>query len=98
MWKTVSPHFLRTAFLYTYLSIFNPYMHTICWCPMLFLCFCSMFGVSGLPFCPVSLYFFRDFSLRPRYIVSAPIHSTLGEFQSWDCLWYPLTCGPRGVM
>ena len=25
-----------------------------------------------------------------------PLFLTIGEFQAWDWLWYPLTCGPRG--
>src|SRR6218665_663792 len=25
-----------------------------------------------------------------------PLFLAVGQFQSWDWLWYPLTCGPRG--
>src|SRR6218665_2303102 len=44
-----------------------------------------------------SLHFFHVF-LRPKYCTHLldPHFLTSGEFQEWDWLWYPLTCGPKG--
>ena len=46
----------------------------------------------------VSLDFFRVFSLRLEYLHISldSLFVTVGEFQTWDWLWYLLTCGSRG--
>ena len=44
------------------------------------------------------IYFMNAFSLWPKYLHQSldPLFLTLGEFQTWDWLWCPLTCGPTG--
>jgi len=46
----------------------------------------------------MSLDVFLVFPLRPKICIHSldPLFLTLGEFQTWDWLWYPLTCDLRG--
>jgi len=57
---------------------------------------------SGLHFCSFVITFLSSFMFTTEGYIPACAHSldpiflTLDEFQTWDLLWYPLTCGPRG--
>src|SRR6218665_3349209 len=57
-----------------------------------------VFVFSCLLFCSCVIGFLSCFSLRPKYLPRSlnPLFLTLGEFQIWDWLFYPLTCGLRG--
>jgi len=74
---------------------------TIRWCPMFFSspfpmswCFTVFFSVH------VSLDFFRVLFFTTKVSICIPspdpLFLTVGDFQAWDWLWYPLTCDPRG--
>src|SRR6218665_946400 len=54
---------------------------------------------SGLLFCSCVIRFLSCFFLygQSMYTLSLdPLYLTLGEFQAWDWLFYPLICAPRG--
>src|SRR6218665_2231134 len=57
-----------------------------------------VFVFSCLLFCSCVIGFLSCYSLRPKYLPRSlnPLFLTLGEFQIWDWLFYPLTCGLRG--
>src|SRR6218665_127155 len=57
---------------------------------------CGVFWSSFLFLCYwISFVSFYDRSICTHSL--DPLFLPLGEFQALDWLWYPLTCGPRGV-
>jgi len=98
-WTYIVKRLFPTVITLSLSSLSSIPRHTAHWCPLLFpLPFFLVFLFSSLLFCFCATRFLMCF-LYDRSIcihLLDPLFLTLGEFQAWDSLRYPLTCSPRG--